>query len=384
MKIGILTQPLHNNYGGLIQNYALQQVLKKMGHEVETIDWGGDNVSWMHRQLSRFKQKVLSIISPQKYKKPRYIPTSKEISVIRRETNGFINKYIKHTGVIHSENGFIDIARKNNYNAFIVGSDQCWRPSFNPFLREMFLSFVADRDDIKRIAYAASFGVDQWEYTLEQTKDCSILAQKFDLISVREDSGIKLCKNHLKVDVVHVLDPTMLLTKEDYEKVVQREKEPPSSGNMFYYILDPTKEIIEIIDGLAKRKALTSFTVLPKYQAENRDRYNVKNNIEDCVYPGVTAWLRAFMDARMTIVDSFHGTVFSILFNKPFWVIGNKDRGLSRFYSLLQEFGLERRLTTVEELSEMNLDDPIDWLYVNNKLQELREKCIKLLSDNLQ
>lgn len=384
MKIGILTQPLQNNYGGLLQNYALQRVLIAIGHEVETIDWGGSNTSFLHKQISRLKLRALSFLRPQKYNKPAYIPTREEYAVIRRETDGFINKYIRHTRVIQSEKGFKDIASKNSYNAFVVGSDQCWRPAYNPFLKEMFLDFVVDKADVKRIAYAASFGTDQWEFTTEQTKECTALAQKFDLITVREDSGIKLCKDHLGVDAIHVLDPTMLLAKEDYENVIQQEKEPKSTGNLFYYILDPTKEIIEVINGIAKRKALTPFTVLPKYQAENRNRYNVKNNIEDCVYPGVTAWLRAFMDAQVTVVDSFHGTVFSILFNKPFWVIGNKDRGLSRFSSLLQEFGLERRMTTVEELSSMNLDEPIDWRSVNNKLQELRVKSIKLLSNNLQ
>lgn len=384
MKIGILTQPLHNNYGGLLQNYALQQVLTKLGHNVETIDWEGANTNYLHKQLSRLILKVLSIINPHKYKKPEYIPTSEEFAVIRRETDRFINKYIKHTSVIHSEKGFKNIACKNNYNAFVVGSDQCWRPAYNPFLREMFLSFVADRNDIKRIAFAASFGTDQWIYTPEQTKDCSFLAQKFDLITVRENSGIKLCKDYLKVDAVHVLDPTMLLAKEDYEEIVHQENESKSPGELFYYILDPTKEIIAKIDSVARGKGVKPFTVLPKYQAENRNRVNVKKNIEDCVYPGVTAWLRAFMDAKMTVVDSFHGTVFSILFNKPFWVIGNKDRGLSRFYSLLQEFGLERRLTTVEELTSLNLDDSIDWVRVNNKLQELREECTKLLSLNLR
>ena len=106
------------------------------------------------------------------------------------------------------------------------------------FPSSMFLDF-AKEEKTKRIAYAASFGTDQWEFTQEMTSICAPLAQKFDFVSVREDSGVKLCKEHLGVNAVHVLDPTLLLTKEDYIHLIEAEKEPKAKGTLFNYILDP-------------------------------------------------------------------------------------------------------------------------------------------------
>lgn len=111
---------------------------------------------------------------------------------------------------------------------------------------------------------------------------------------------------------------------------------------------------------------------------------DVKNRIEDCVFPSVTAWLRAFMDAEMTIVDSFHGMVFSIIFNKPFWVIGNEERGMSRFTSLLKQFQLEDRLLDVNHLDDIDCSKPIDWARVNRILEDNRMKSKALLLDQLK
>jgi hypothetical protein len=382
MKIGILTQPLHKNYGGLLQNYALQQVLKGMGHEPETIDNGVKRVSFFHRFLSTIKAYLLPFFLASRYKKPRYSPNTKEIAIIRQNTDYFIKKYISRTKVLHTSKGFENIANTNNYNAYVVGSDQCWRPKYNDsFLLEMFLSFAEHQPKVKRIAYAASFGTDEWEYSPEMTIKCSALAKKFDLITVREASGVELCRKHLGVDALHVLDPTMLLEKEDYIKLVENENEPQSKGNLFYYILDPNYEKKTLIKDISVENGLTPFTVMPKYQEENRTKEDVKERIEDCVYPSVTSWLRAFMDAKMVIVDSFHGAVFSIIFNKPFWVIANTKRGCARFDSLLELFGLEERMITPDDLIDWNKE--IDWERVNeirNKQKILSLKNFEILS----
>ena len=381
MKIGILTQPLQTNYGGLLQNYALQQVLLRAGHEVETIDWTPSNKSLRNR-LSRIKWTILSFLFPNKFHKLRYQPTEEERKVIQQHTNHFISTYIHHTKTILFKDGFSQQAKVGNYDAYVVGSDQCWRPRYNSFLSAMFLDFIQDKQ-VKRIAYAASFGTDQWEFTQEITSTCAPLAQKFDFVSVREDSGVRLCKEHLGVDAVHVLDPTMLLTKEDYISLIKAEKGPQSSGTLFNYILDPDAKKTAFINKVAKEKGLTAFQVLPKCQAETRTKDDVKNRIEDCVFPGVTSWLRAFMDAEMTIVDSFHGMVFSIIFNKPFWVIGNANRGMSRFTSLLKVFHLEDRLLDANQLLEVDINRPIDWLSVNTILEQKRNKCTNLLLSQL-
>ena len=377
MKIGILTQPLHANYGGLLQNYALQQVLLRAGHEVETIDWYPSYNS-LRERLYRVKRAMLSVFFPEKYPKLRYRITEEERNVIQRNTNHFISTYINHTEKVSSEEGFITKAKEGNYAAYVVGSDQCWRPRYNAFLSSMFLDFVKG-EKTKRIAYAASFGTDQWEFTQEKTSICAPLAQKFDFVSVREDSGVKLCKEHLGVNAVHVLDPTLLLTKEDYIHLIEAEKEPKSQGTLFNYILDPDSVKSAFINRVAKERELKSFQVLPKCQEETRTKQDVKNHIEDCVFPGVTTWLRAFLDAEMTIVDSFHGMVFSIIFNKPFWVIGNANRGMSRFTSLLKMFHLQDRLLDANQLQEVDINRPIDWASVNTILEQKRDECKNLL-----
>lgn len=380
MKIGILTQPLHANYGGLLQNFALQQVLIRAGHEVNTIDW--DVVKGIHVQMYQIKMRILSILFPSKYPKVKYQPNENEQYIIRRNTNYFISSYISHTKVVHSRKEFELQSLKDNYNAYVVGSDQCWRPSYNMFLSSMFLDF-AKYQNVKRIAYAASFGTDQWEFTPQQIAICTPLVQLFDLVTVREDSGMKLCKKYFGVDAIHVLDPTMLLTKEDYISLIKVEKEPQSAGSLFNYILDPDVKKSAFIQRVADVKGLRSFQVLPKYQAEIRTKEDVKKRIEDCIFPRVTTWLRAFMDAEMTIVDSFHGMVFSIIFNKPFWVIGNASRGMSRFTSLLKVFSLEDRLLDVNNLKNIDVSKPINWESINGILEEKRIECKALLLNKL-
>ena len=381
MKIGILTLPLHTNYGGILQNYALQQVLKRDGHSVETIDYSGYNVSNIRLFLYNIKEDIKDILFPQRLMLP-YNPNERELKVIRRNTNCFIEKYISKTKPLYAPAVFDDIVKNNTYSAYVVGSDQCWRPKYNvPFLQEMFLHFANKQSGVKRIAYAASFGTSEWEFPEDITKMCAMLVRKFDLVTVREKSGIELCKEHFGIEAKHVLDPTLLLDKEDYIKLVENESEPRSEGTLFYYILDPSEGKKALIEEVASKMKLDPFTKMPKYQAENRIKYDVKRRIKDCIFPSVTAWLRAFMDAEMVIIDSFHGAVFSIIFNKPFWVIGNSKRGNARFDSLLGLFGLEDRMIIAGE--DIEWGKPIDWSSVNGILKKERIKSKTLLQKTL-
>lgn len=385
MKIGILTQPLHNNYGGLLQNYALQQVLILAGHEPCTIDHENTVKVCKIRQMSRrIKAYLRHWIKPQKFIKPGYVPSAKEEAVISQYTRHFINKYICHSRSLDNHRGFREIAKRKGFQAYIVGSDQCWRPLYNKsFLKEMFLNFVEDQDDIKRIAYGASFGIDEWDLAPETMAECAQLVKKFDLITVREKSGIDLCRNHLGIEAKHVLDPTLLLAKEAYVKLVDNEHEPHSSGNLFYYLLDPNEEKYRFVKSVADQMELVPFTVMPKYYSWNINKDCIKKHIKDCVYPSVTSWLRAFMDAKMIIVDSFHGMVFSIIFNKPFWVLSNQRRGMSRFNSLLKEFDLEDRLIHNDQMEKLDIKKTINWDRVNLKKEEDAKFSISLLNDTL-
>lgn len=378
MRIGILTQPLLNNYGGLLQNYALQQVLKGMGHNVETIDWNGYKKSFK-QMLWKWRQRLFYMMD-KSVELPRYLLTDEESVYISQNSKRFIQKYITvspEQAVKRSD--FFYIAAKYKYDAYVVGSDQVWRPSYNPFIKSMFLEFTKNME-VRRIAYAASFGTSSWEYKDNIGVDCAALARKFDLITVRERSGVELCSEHLGVKATHVLDPTMLLNMEDYIRVVEAEQESKSAGSLFHYILDPSEEKKSLIDEIAFKQGLKPFTIMPKCQAENRTKWDVRNRIDDCVFPSVTSWLRAFMDSKMIMVDSFHGAVFSIIFNKPFWVFANSKRGNARFESLLGMFGLEGRLISTDSLNEdFDWNKPIDWVKVNVIREQERKRSIELL-----
>ena len=383
-RVAILTQPLSCNYGGILQNYALQKVLKNLGHLPTTIDH--DYLWYLKIKdfLWRRKMDALHAILPSRYSKPTYIPNRREVASYCKNTDRFIEKYILRTKPFRSRKKFSLLSRHNEYDAYIVGSDQVWRPTYNkPFQGEMFLDFVDGADSAKRISYAASFGVDSWEFTDEQTELYSTLLGRFNSVSVREESGISLCQKHFGVDAIQVLDPTMLLEKDEYCMLVRGENEPKSKGNLFSYILDPSKEKTAFIKNAAETLGLTAFQILPEHPVGNRSKAHIKYDMENCVYPSVTSWLRAFLDAEMVIVDSFHGVVFSIIFNKPFWVIGNSERGMSRFVSLLDMFGLQSRLLDAHSLGDNDVNAPIDWRVVNEILAKKKQDSISFLRESL-
>ena len=390
MKIGILTQQLNNNYGGLLQNYALQQVLIKMGHNPITLDWDYPVESVQRPLWKSMLMPIRDIVNGMKKKmRPTgenggYEPSEEERKVISRNNQTFVSKYINTTKKLLSSQELLDYSIGHQLDALVAGSDQCWRPIYTKtHLPDAFFSFASGLK-IKRLAYAASFGTDVWEFTPEQETVCKALAQQFDLVTVREDSGVTLCREHLNVDATQVLDPTMLLNKEDYINIIEQEKVPKSSGSLFCYILDDTAQKQQFIQDVASKMGLNSFTVMPKYRDESITKETVKNHIQDCVYPGPASWLRGFMDAEMVICDSFHGCVFSIIFNKPFWVIGNDARGMSRFYSLLKMFNLESRLIGKETINNIDAQSPINWTSVNDLLSGYKSRSLEVLNTTLR
>lgn len=377
MKIGILTQPLHNNYGGLLQCFALQTTLKRLGHNAWVIRRGlalYERPTLLAKSTFYIKQCIKFLLG----RKFEILADFKKMQYCGKKTNLFKEKYIiPKTELITNNYQLYKFHKNNNIDAYIVGSDQVWRPDYSPCITNYFLDFLNVKENIKRIAYAASFGVDNWQYNSLQTKECRRLINLFDAVSVREKSGIDLLEKHLYYNnAVHVLDPTMLLEKEDYVKLVLEENEPQSPGNLFYYILDKSSEKDNIIQNISSQIGYTPFTQMPKCSISNE---NLKERIEDCVFPTVTSWIKAYIDAEMIITDSFHGCVFSIIFNKPFWVIGNRSRGMARFNSLLEMFGLENRLISPDNLPT-DFKEPIDWDKVNQKLKHLQKYSMDFLT----
>ena len=360
MKIGILTLPLHTNYGGILQAYALQTVLERMGHEACVIQrsWRIQIVWWkfplqiVNRCIYRFVfGRNVALFSELKWNNNQ--------TVIERNTKEFIDKYI-HTYQVKQ----ISDIREKDFDAIVVGSDQIWRPKYYrlhyKYIEDAFLSFTK-KWSVKRIAYAPSFGTDAWEYSKVETQKCGSLLQKFDVVSVREKSGVGLCEKYLgRKDVQWVLDPTMLLDKEDYERLIPKDTIAP--GDLMCYVLDANDEINNLITRIASENDMKVF------QAAS-DVDNVLLPIEKRIQPPVESWLSGFRDAKLVITDSFHACVFSILFRKPFVVIGNKNRGYSRFESLLKRFGLENRL--IENASQ----------FKDSMLNPLSEEVYKKLDD---
>lgn len=370
-KIAILTQPLGHNYGGIIQNYALQKVLKDLGNEPITIDRRGNrNISFLRSFLSQVKGFIY------KNMLNKNMLTAADHQRIMKNNHQFLAKHIQRSPKIDSQEQLINYFQTQAFDAVIVGSDQTWRPKYSPDIYNFYLDFLEDNASIKKLAYASSFGTADWEYTEEQTQVCQKLAQQFHAISVREDTGVDLCREKLGVEAVHLLDPTLLLTAEDYSQLIDR---PKTNKGLFTYVLDQSVEKQNFIQRVADTFELKQHT----NQAIKFDPL-VKRKITDYIIPPLEGWLQGFRNADFVVTDSFHGTVFSIIFNKPFIALVNKARGASRFESILGKLGLEHRLVyDVNEWDKNLLNEPIDYAQVNHQLNELKATSLSFLKQNL-
>lgn len=310
MKVGIITLPLLCNYGGFLQNFALQTVLRKVDASPITIDWTIPRQS-LWRIMSSWGKTLLFRL----FGKKRPFLRIRKIRYRDKLFDAFFQKNITTTEF------FVGLKKKcvKPYDVVIVGSDQVWRPEYCGRVQNMFLDFCNSKKNLKRIAYAASFGVDNWEYTPKQTRTCSKLAKMFDAISVREESGVKLCKQHLGVDATWVLDPTLLLKKEDYLPICE---DVPICKEKYLavYVLDEN----EMVTATYEKEAISRGLVVKKFHADFKSTLTVPE------------WLAMFRDASFVVTDSFHGTVFSIIFGKEFKCVYNKGRGAARFESLLK------------------------------------------------
>lgn len=363
-NIGIITLPLIKNYGGILQSYALQKYLTSVGNNAVIIDRQFNTL-----KNSPIKTAVKKVFFKDKY---RYLVEKEKIE---RNATYFINKYLQpKTHKLFSQKELLAEVGKQNFDALITGSDQVWRPDYaNELTQNLFLDFAAS--GTKKISYAASFGKGKWDYEAGLTQKIKKLVQGFDKISVREDSGIEICKEKFGVEAQMHVDPTMLLTKEDYIELAQNENEPKKDGEVLVYMLDIAKDKQSVIDKVCDNKNFKYFRVNAKSQNEN-------DNVEDRIYPTVTSWLQGFADAEFAIIDSFHGCVFSILFNIPFVAYGNVKRGLTRFTSLLKLFGLEERLIlNSQDLTPELINKEIDWELINEKVNKYREEAKNYLKD---
>ncbi len=261
---------------------------------------------------------------------------------------------------------------------YVVGSDQVWRKCYAdgyislPFF---FLDFATVATRNRSIAYAASFGSDEWEGTPEETKRCGELLREFRAISVREHSGIEICKNKFGVKAVQMPDPTLLLQAADYDKLissasVRRNAKPYIAS----YVLDSSPEKQASIQGVARQLGLPLHPLCPVADSIHR---------RERAPMSVPQWLSYLRHAQFVLTDSFHGCVFAILFNKPFVCYGNEQRGMARFNSLMQTFRLQSRLVRVEDNVAEVLSTPIDWVAINRIHEQERQRGLAFLKEHL-
>lgn len=377
MKIGILTLPLHTNYGGILQAYALQSLLNSLGYEAVLINLPVAQGS-LKTRIIEFSKRLIKKFLLFKSTPLNAWPTEKEMKFIAKNITPFIQQ---HLYVIEcpDKKYLLDVTLNEGLKGYIVGSDQVWRPAYSATVSSFFLDFLPNPQFVK-ISYAASFGIDTWPFTEEESIKLGNLLNGFKAVSVREDSAVALCKTHWGIDAKLVLDPTLLLDKQDYMNFCDL-KSDENSKNVMVYILDKNTSKINIV------KEISGLLDLSINEVGAKDKFwNVgSKEIEKCIVPPVSEWISGFMNAKFVVTDSFHGMVFSILFEKPFICIGNKMRGITRFTSLLKLFKLEDRLIySFDDFDRNIINKPIDYEQVNLIRQQEKIKSISFLLKALE
>lgn len=360
MRILILTQPLINNYGGILQNYSLQTVLKRRGHSVETLKI--EMTLSMYKLISVISKFILLSVFEKIFGLPiRHWITRKEQQICYSKISEFIDNNISTTPLV---NRVIDLRHYLHYDAYVVGSDQVWRKEYSPHLPTYFLDFLPADCKAKRIAYAASFGKSQIDFPKSHTDIYASLLQRFDAVSVREYSGIDLCRSYFQVSADIVPDPTMMLSGDDYRTLLGAYKNC-AKGKLVTYILDDNDDQTAMIKKFAEKCNLKVIRLKGEYfRSDLQSAYPEKHSIE--------YWLAAIESAEYIITDSFHGTIFSLLFEKKFFTFINHSRGKERFYTLDKMFDISCRFINSESTALKETVD-LDYSIINKKLADYRE-----------
>lgn len=360
MKIGVLTVPFNNNYGGFLQAFALKRILTDMGHEVVFINRRRNRTITIRGIIGNFLRALHLLEDKQKR--------------ISRYTDKFQKKYLfPYTNKYYSSKD-LKKCLKYKFDCVIVGSDQVWRYKyFRKWIDDFFCNFL-EGTQISHFSYAASMGTDELEYPQEKIDICAKLLKEFNAISVREDSSVKLLQEHFGVENAQVvLDPTLLLDKQVYIDLFKKYHAKPDKPYIFTYILDDDKDILQSIEDFSRLRNMQVVNI--KAQTGDIRAFDVIEPVEK--------WLSAIYYADYVITDSFHGTVYSLLFNKQFVVYGNVERGLSRMQDLLNRVGLQNRLITSNTGLSALLEQKIDWASVNKQIDICKESSISFLRNSL-
>lgn len=378
-KCGIATISIGANYGNRLQNYAVQSIMKKNGYDPETIDYEPSykleytNIG----KVDKIKNLILkckkmgidytyNIVGKKTFK--RKIMNEKE-NYRKKCFEDFIHDYIKMSDKKYNSKS--DLKELNNqYDVFITGSDQVWNPYWEGKDEFYYLTF-ADKE--KRIAYAPSFGVS--EIPESQKKFYKNNLSEMIHISTREEQGKEIVKQLINKEVQVVLDPTLLLKKEDWNQVAKI----PENKNKYlltYFLGIVSAKRKKMIKDFAKENKLE---IVSMYED-----WNSKSN-----FGGPSEFLGLIQNAEYICTDSFHGAVFSILYNKPFTVMDREEvkeqkekKMNSRIETLLEKFDLQKCKEFLEK--DSNKEFIINFTLANEKLEKEREESLKYLKNALE
>ena len=350
--IGIVGVWYGCNYGSILTYYALYQVLTSMNKSVIMLEKpfvkDGD-VELSHTHARRFAEEHYNI-------GPLY----------RQEELPRLNE-------------LCDI--------FVVGSDQVWNYGINKFFGKAFyLDFVEEGK--RKIAYAASFGHDTDFTPIGERKRTAKLLKEFDGISVREEDGVRLCREVFGVDAKQVLDPVFLVDVGIYEELIHKSDKKENKPFMVSYILDPTPDKREAIVHVSKKlggiKIINMLDGISERYPENKKKMNLENCVENIQ---VEDWLYYISHAEFVITDSCHGMAFAIIFRKKFIAIANKIRGDSRFLSLGKLLSVESKIVfdSKEILNkDQLLQTSVDYEYIEDVLKRWRDDSYLWLKQQIE
>lgn len=369
-KIGTITFHESINYGALLQTYALQNYLLNQGYDSEIIDYrnskrGTKHLSFSRRIIHGMWNKVI---------KKMLVGNTRQ-----RKTTDFINANIPLSQMKYFNSSMLHEAPPQ-YDVYITGSDQVWNPRNTSGDSSYFLTF-APKDKLK-ISYAPSFGVTVLDDKYKvKYKDW---LQGIDLVSVRESEGKAIIKDITGEDVKVTVDPTLLLEKKDWEKISipYINKRP----YILCYHMPGDKIVNKTISKIAKKIAeKNNWDVISVGQKEYMKLIPGNKKIFDA---GPDEYLGLFQNAAFVLTNSFHGTVFSITFNKPFYVPINyslpAEKSLSsRISSLLRMLNIENRLIAANEEFNINKIEEISYNEVNILLKDARENSQLFLKNSL-
>lgn len=377
MKIGIVTFHFASNYGAVLQCYALQEYLKKRSHNVEII-----NYRPLYHTVRYNSWKNPFLVAKENWRRNKDVKLTKRSYIyVRGFIRGIIlslkqtdkvkyNLFFKFTkDYLHQTRTYRSLEQLRRTppedEVYITGSDQLWNPDITDFEfdRTYFLDFGMPK--IKRLSYAVSM---KEQYTTEEMSQLVCLSRNLNSISIRESN--KEFEDKVESEVTVCIDPTLLLNQEDFHPI--EADKLVSESYVFIYGLENSEKLDNAVKIILQNKNL---------KIVNGSPHRTKLSGECiCIYNyGPKEFLSYIKYADFVITNSFHGTAFSIIYQRPFVVIVHTTRS-RRMRELLAKLDLSTR---VWEDDRCKWEEEIDYLAVYDKLQELRDITKKYFDRNL-